>query len=82
MTPRKVPWSRFERSGESVIPAIEKSHQRENRDHLQYLVVIEVTAQLREFGIPYCIWDLAGGLREAKRRAFGLTELGALLKLR
>jgi hypothetical protein len=81
MTLRKVPWSRFQRGGQSVIPAIKKTKQRENRDHLQYLVVIEVTAQFRELGIPYSIWYLAGGLREAKGRAFGFTELGALLEL-
>jgi hypothetical protein len=40
----KVPRSGFQRGGESVVPAIEKTKQRENRDHLQYLVVIEVAA--------------------------------------
>ena len=44
MTLCKVSWSFFQRGGQSVVPAIEKTEQRENRDHLQYLVVIEVTA--------------------------------------
>jgi hypothetical protein len=81
MTLCKVPWPFFQRGGQSVIPAIEKAKQRENRDHLQYLVVVEVTAYFRELGIPYSIWHLASGLREAKSRAFGFTELGASLEL-
>jgi len=44
MTLRKLPWPLFQRGGQSVIPAVEKTKQWENRDHLQYLVVVEVTA--------------------------------------
>ena len=44
MTLRKLPWPLFQPGGQSVIPAVEKAEQRENRDHLQYLVVVEVTA--------------------------------------
>jgi hypothetical protein len=44
VTLRKVPWSGFQRGGQSVVPAIEKTKQCENRDHLQYLLFVEVTA--------------------------------------
>ena len=82
VTFRKVPWPNFQRRSQSVIPAIEKTKQRENRDNLHYLVFIEVTSQFDELGIPNGIWHLAGGLREAQGRAFGLTELWALRELR
>ena len=81
MTFRKVPWPCFQRSSQRVVPAIEKTKQSNNCNYLQYLVVIEVTAQFRELGIPNGIRYLAGGLREAKGCAFLLTELGALLEL-
>jgi len=44
MTLCKVSWSFFQRGGQSVVPAIEKAKQCENCDHLEYLVIIEVTA--------------------------------------
>ena len=81
VTLRKVPWPNFQRRSQSVIPAIEKTKQRENRDNLHYLVFIEVTSQFGELGIPNSIWHLAGGLREAQGRAFGFTELRALREL-
>lgn len=81
MTLRKVPWPNFERRSQGVIPAIEKTKQRQNRDNLHYLVFTEVTSQFGELGIPNSIWHLAGGLREAQGRAFGLTELRALSEL-
>jgi len=65
VTLRKPPWPGFQRSSQSVVPAIEKAHQRENGDHFQYLVLIEVTAQFRELSFPNRIWHLASGLREA-----------------
>jgi len=43
MTLRKVARSDFQRRGQSVVPAIQKTKQGENRDYLHYLVVIEVT---------------------------------------
>ena len=82
MTLRKLPWPLFQPGGQSVVPAVEKAEQRENRDHLQYLVVVEVTAQFRELSIPNGIRHVASGLRKAQGRAFGFTELGALLELR
>jgi len=81
VTLRKVPWSFFQRRGQGVIPAIEKTKQGENRDHLQYLVVVEVTVQFRELGISNSIGHLARGSRKTQGCAFGLTELGALLEL-
>jgi hypothetical protein len=81
VTLRKVPWPNFQRRSQGVIPPIEKTKQRQNRDNLQYLVFIEVTSQFGRLGIPNSIWHLAGGLREAQGRAFGLTELWALREL-
>src|SRR5215467_8237156 len=81
MTLRKVARPGFQRRGQSVVPAIQKTKQGENRDDLQDLVVIEVTAQFRELDIPNSSRHLAGGSREAQGRTFGLTEIRALLKL-
>ena len=89
MTLCKVPWPNLQRRSQGVIPAIEKTKERENRDNLHYLVFIlhylvfiEVTSQFGELGIPNSIWHLAGGLHDAQGRAFGLTELRALRELR
>lgn len=81
MALRKVHWPCFQRCSQSVIPAIQKPHQRKKRHDLQYLVFVEVAAQFRELGIPYGVWRLTGCLREAQGRALGFIELETLLEL-
>ena len=75
----EVPWQRFERRGECVIPAIEKAKEGDNGDHLKDLILVEVAPQLCKMGIAYAIGNLTGGLCEPQSSAFGVVKFRARL---